>query len=418
MFRIPALLGGAAVDPWFAGSHTGATGHHVSQLPIPSYRRHRASGLAVVTLSGKDHYLGHYGTPESLEAYRRVTADWLRQGRQLPNRDIELTIGGLVTRFLEHADVYYRRAGTSTGEAGGFRLAARPLLHLFRTMRASDFAPRHLKLLQQEMIGLDWNRNVINRQICRVRMIFKWAVSEELVASTVWEALRSVAPIRPERTAARESEPIRPVPLENVLAIEQHVSPQVWALVQLQLFTGARAGELLMMRAVDIETRDGEWVYRPQHHKTAHRQKDRPIYLGPKARLLIEPFLASRSIDAYLFSAAEADAFQRAARHAARRTSASCGNRPGTNLVAVARRAPRDRYDTNSYRRAIQRGCIKAGVPNWHPHQLRHNVGTLIRRQFGLEVAQAVLGHSTLRATQVYAELNRDRARMAIAEIG
>ena len=28
----------------------------------PKYRKHRHSGQAVVTLAGKDHYLGKYGT--------------------------------------------------------------------------------------------------------------------------------------------------------------------------------------------------------------------------------------------------------------------------------------------------------------------------------------------------------------------
>jgi hypothetical protein len=40
----------------------------------PSYRLHRARGLAVVTLGGRDHYLGPHGTPESHEAYDRLVA--------------------------------------------------------------------------------------------------------------------------------------------------------------------------------------------------------------------------------------------------------------------------------------------------------------------------------------------------------
>ncbi len=32
---------------------------------IPSYRLHKASGQGIVTLNGKDHYLGLYNTPES-----------------------------------------------------------------------------------------------------------------------------------------------------------------------------------------------------------------------------------------------------------------------------------------------------------------------------------------------------------------
>lgn len=43
---------------------------------IPSYRLHKSSGQAVVTLAGHDHYLGVHGTPESQQAYARLIALW------------------------------------------------------------------------------------------------------------------------------------------------------------------------------------------------------------------------------------------------------------------------------------------------------------------------------------------------------
>ena len=32
---------------------------------LPGYRKHKASGQAVVTLNGRDHYLGPHGTKAS-----------------------------------------------------------------------------------------------------------------------------------------------------------------------------------------------------------------------------------------------------------------------------------------------------------------------------------------------------------------
>jgi hypothetical protein len=49
---------------------------------LPRYRKHRASGQAVVTLSGRVHYLGPHGTRTSKLAYDRVVAEWLARGRQ------------------------------------------------------------------------------------------------------------------------------------------------------------------------------------------------------------------------------------------------------------------------------------------------------------------------------------------------
>src|SRR3954464_5128239 len=50
----------------------------------PSYRLHKARNLAVVTLDGKNHYLGTYGSPESHEKYARLLAEWRANRRPLP----------------------------------------------------------------------------------------------------------------------------------------------------------------------------------------------------------------------------------------------------------------------------------------------------------------------------------------------
>jgi hypothetical protein len=48
----------------------------------PSYRLHKPSGQAVVTLNGRDVYLGKHGTPESRAEYDRLIAEWLLNGRR------------------------------------------------------------------------------------------------------------------------------------------------------------------------------------------------------------------------------------------------------------------------------------------------------------------------------------------------
>ena len=48
---------------------------------LPKYRKHRASGQAIVTLSGVDHYLGPHGTKISKRQYDRLMAEWLENDR-------------------------------------------------------------------------------------------------------------------------------------------------------------------------------------------------------------------------------------------------------------------------------------------------------------------------------------------------
>ncbi len=50
---------------------------------VPKYRKHKASGQAVVTIGGVDHYLGPHGTKASKNEYDRVIAEWMANGRQL-----------------------------------------------------------------------------------------------------------------------------------------------------------------------------------------------------------------------------------------------------------------------------------------------------------------------------------------------
>ena len=54
----------------------------------------------------------------------------------------------------------------------------------------------------------------------------------------------------------------------------------------------------------------------------------------------------------------------------------------------------------------------------WHPHQLKHNAGTAVRREFGVETARVVLGHRRLSTTEIYAEADLERAKEAIRRLG
>ena len=46
-------------------------------VSVPSYRHHKPSGQAVVTLSGQDHYLGRWDSESSKTEYKRRLSEWL-----------------------------------------------------------------------------------------------------------------------------------------------------------------------------------------------------------------------------------------------------------------------------------------------------------------------------------------------------
>jgi len=385
---------------------------------VPSYRRHKPTGQAVVTLDGRDFYLGAYGSPKSRAEYDRLIGEWLQGGRALSRGDAagDLTVNELLVRFLDHADRYYLgRDGQPGAEAKAFRWSIRPLRDLYGHTLAKDFGPRALKVIQQRMVDDGLCRAEVNKRAGKIKRIFKWAVSEELVPASVHQALTTVEGLRRGRTEAREPEPVKPVPEAFVDAIELYVSRQVWVMVQLQRLTGMRPGEVVTMRTIDVDTSGRVWTYRPPHHKTEHHGRGRVIYLGPRAQAVLGPWLRTE-LERPLFSPAEAEAERKAEKRANRKTPIQPSQRDRRKRKPTWR--PRDAYDVASYRRAIRAGCGRAGVPSWHPHQLRHNAATAIRKEFGIEASRIILGHSSIDVTTLYAEPNEELAMKAMERLG
>ena len=54
---------------------------------VPKYRKHKASGQAIVTLNGRDIYLGPWRSKISRLEYDRRISEWLAGGRNQPPSD-------------------------------------------------------------------------------------------------------------------------------------------------------------------------------------------------------------------------------------------------------------------------------------------------------------------------------------------
>lgn len=80
---------------------------------VPSYRKHRQSGQAIVAVYGRDHLLGPHGSQTSRDKYDRLIAEWLAQGR---HPEVSLSTGGvtiveLCSQYSEYAASYYQEDG-------------------------------------------------------------------------------------------------------------------------------------------------------------------------------------------------------------------------------------------------------------------------------------------------------------------
>ncbi len=389
----------------------------------PTYRRHRRSGQAVVSFNGRDVYLGPHGSPESVEKYDQLVARWLAGGRQLKQDPV---VGELILKYWQHCQQYHVKEGLPTREQQNVKIALRYLRESFVHTRIVDFGPLCLKAFRQSLIDKGHSRVYVNDTVGRIRRAFKWGTEEEIVPPEILHGLQAVSGLRRGRSAARETEPVKPVSDLYVEAIEPFVSRQVWAMICLQRLTGSRPGEIVIMRGCDIETDGTVWLYRPARHKGQHRGLDRVIALGPRSQNIIKEFLKPDT-SAYLFNPASAEH----ERHAKAATHRRPNQRRNSRKTA---RVIQDCYTVDSYRRAITRGCDLAHpapegmegealkqwqkAHRWHPHQLRHGTATRIRKEFGIESAQVVLGHARCDITEVYARRNADLASRIALEVG
>jgi len=221
----------------------------------PKFRIHKFTQQACVELSGRRFYLGLHHTPEARQRYNALVADWLANGRQLRVSPQEVTVKELIARYWLFAEKYYRDPdGNVSRELDNIRDALRPVKELYGETLAKDFGPRALRAVREKMIGTLCRRNV-NCRIGRIKRVFRWSASEEHISGEVYHALLSVDGLWRGRSEARESEPVRPVTDEDVQAIRPFVSRQIWAMIELQRLTGARAGEIVIMRPVTTVNR-------------------------------------------------------------------------------------------------------------------------------------------------------------------
>jgi len=423
----------------------------------PSYRHHKASGQALVSLDGRDYYLGPWNSRESKAEYDRLINRWLANGRRLnpepengpaPPAEDELSVSELMVAYLRHVDAYYLKNGKPTSEPNTVRQALRFVRRLYRSLPAIKFTPKKLKRVRQSMINHDVTktrkvkdpvtgevreearvlahglaRRYINKQINRIRLMFAWAAEEELLPVSVHIGLMKVKALKKGRSDAREVPRVHTVPTASIEAVLPLVPATIRAMIEAQLLCGCRPHEICEIRVTDIDVSDpAVWALRPQRSKSEHHNdeddpdRDRVIYLGPRCQAILKPFMMTAAMG-YLLSPIRSEAERNERRKELRKspmTPSQAKRKPKRRT-----RAPiRDHYDVASYRRAIRRACIKAGVPIWGPHRLRHNAATAIRARFDVETSSTVLGHSDLHTIAIYAEKNQALAKQVMREVG
>lgn len=356
------------------------------------------------------------------------------------------TIGDLVERYVNHMMTRTHRGaeGRPTPHAIAVRAQLKYVTDTIGHLRpeAVNVATGGAMLQAIGDTGV-LSRRYVNEICARFRTCARWGASRGMVPASLVTELSLLVPLRTGETVAHESPGRKAVDLRLVRRTTRHMHRETRGLVLLQCCTGARMGELVIMRMTDIDTTGAVWIYRPYTHKNAHRGHERQIPLGPRAQRVLRYFIRfAEGPEDYLFSPKRCAEWVRQQRHAKRVTPLRYGNTRGTARKPGAKDNCGDHYTTTSVAQAIRKACRRTFTPPphlapqasingqlesrnaqrrrlekiglleeliawehanfWTSHQIRHAVAVRLRIAGGIDLAQAVLGHRTRAMTEHY----------------
>lgn len=362
----------------------------------PKYRFHKASKQAVVTLSGKDVYLGKYDSPESHAKYHREVAAWISMGRVLITK-ANPKVSELTQAYSSHARQHYVKRGKKTSRLDMVVYLAGILEARFGDDSIESFGPDKLLSIRHVWVTDGLARSTINSYVAQIREIFRWGTESGIVPVNTFLGLKAIRGLQKGRTKAKETDRVLPAPMASVKALlgDPKVRDDVKDRMRVQLLTGMRPGEVCTMRPCDVDRSGSVWIYKPEGHKSEHKDVSRIVVIGPKAQSILKPYMEIASA----FSP-ESDVFpSRIFR---------------TQHIDIEAKTP----SRNCYREMIYRACKRLEVEHFHPNQLRHSAATEIRKQAGIEQARIALGHASVDMTEIYAEKDIEAIKELMGRIG
>ena len=299
---------------------------------------------------------------------------------EIINPKKSVTVGELVKAYKERAEreLQKTRQGLESPDLVKIR-RAETFLAPYHRWKVTSFGPDQLRKVQKALINHKYihgkktkryTRRGINDTINYVKTIWKWGLGRQLVKVENVQSLEEVRPLSIGQDDVHENGKRRRVTEKEFKAVLKAVSPVIADMLGLVWYTAMRPYEVCDMRPSDILKDDSEcWIYIPGRdespfgkHKTTRFERVRVIPLTREPQKILKPRLKKLKPNEYVFKPSDA--------------------------TTIINTKVREKYDHNSFCRAVKRGCKRAGVDVFVPYDLRRTTATGARSILGKEAVK------------------------------
>lgn len=336
-------------------------------MRIPRLLHHKRTGWAFVVdpRNGKQVMLGHHGTVEAIDKYRRWVLEFCKQAKvdPAPAASHPKTVGGIMAAWLDSCHDLYRRAdGRLTGEYGVCKSAVKAFLE-YADRDPASLSGADMIAVRDQLSAKGLSRKTVHEYLGRFLRAMDWAGKRKWIPLETVLGLKHYERLRIGQ--AKASKIVEPIPPLHLLRIYRALTARWRPVMAWHLYTGQRVETALAIRVEDLDRKRHPWIYRPAQHKGLWRGHKLEILIGPRARTVLEKIL-KKTKEGYLFE--------------------------GRSMLKARRyKGPRQHA---GYRDAMEVVCRKLGIPQYTPRQIRHSAATWLRSH-GIDegIVGAILGH-------------------------
>lgn len=247
----------------------------------------------------------------------------------------------------------------------------------------SDITPDDIRLYLAYRVSRDHvSKTTANNERRALSSFYTWLQKEEILLRNPMSKVEAIKDAKKKKSAFEQIE------VEKMrLACRSELES---AIIEILISTWARVSEIAQIKLSDIN--DSKVLV---HGKG---NKEREVFLTPKAQLVIERYLNSRG-DANPFLFPRMISISKAPKNIAKSDLINWFKNP--QLIGEGHRA------ASSIEGTIRRIGKAAGVTNAHPHRFRRTGATMaLRAGMPLVTVSKILGHESIATTQIYLDIS------------